>query len=86
MISAIILQQSFSLNLSKDETKAKIYEMQKVAVKSEDIFYEQYDQNNSFDLLYCHARDTAVDLYSKNTYLPKEDTILHLTEMGKIIN
>jgi hypothetical protein len=72
MISEITLKQSFGINLSKDEIKHKIY--------------EQHNQNNSFDLLCCHAKDTAIDLYSKNTYLPEEDTILHLIEMRKIIN
>ncbi|MDA7803535.1 GNAT family N-acetyltransferase [Crocinitomix sp.] len=47
------------------------------------VYCEHYALNNGFNLIYCHARDSAVNFYLKNDYLAKgdafdEDGIPHL--------
>lgn len=47
------------------------------------LFCESFAQEKGFELMYCHARDSAVQFYSKNQYSPigdyfDEDGIPHL--------
>ncbi|UTW61271.1 GNAT family N-acetyltransferase [bacterium SCSIO 12741] len=73
--------------------------MQRVAVQEElrngnigssmMIFCEDWAQENDYSVVYCHARDSAVNFYSRNGYLPEgdyfdEDGIPHL-KMSKQI-
>lgn len=80
--------------------ECKAYKRQRVAV-SEDLqgkgigskmmlFCEKYAKEKGFSSIYCHARDSAIDFYLKNKYLPEgdhfdEDTIRHL-KMRKNLN
>ncbi len=52
-------------------------------------FCEEYAVTNGYKIVYCHARDTAVNFYLRNGYQPEgdyfeEDGIPHL-KMSKMI-
>jgi len=54
------------------------------------LFCEEYSIKNDFEIIYCHARDSAVNFYSQNGYTQQgdyfdEDGIPHLM-MYKYIN
>jgi len=52
-------------------------------------FFEDQAKNQGFESIYCHARDTAMNFYTKNGYITEGDifeqvTIPHI-KMRKII-
>jgi predicted GNAT family N-acyltransferase len=63
--------------------EGKALKMQRVAVKemlrnvgigsSMILFCETVASSESYNMLYCHARDTAVDFYVKNGYVMEGD-------------
>lgn len=79
----------------------KDYKMQRVVVKeglqasgigSKMMFFcENFVRSQGGRSIYCHARDTAVNFYKKNNYIPEgdyfdEDTIPHLKMRKSFVN
>ena len=86
--TAVLVPEELSIKMQRVVVSDKLRNLN---IGSKMMTYcETYAKNKGYQIIYCHARDTAVNFYLKNKYVSEgdyfnEDGIPHL-KMKKILN